>query len=64
MSLTPLGIEHGPYDSKSSMLLSTLTWHACKSETLGSLYNILSPRIKWCMNRRLKVLQEARGKLG
>ena len=51
-------------DSKSNMLLSTLTWHLLvRLRLLSSLYchalliplNHPSPNIKWCMNRSLKI---------
>ena len=59
--LPPVRIKPRPLitsDSKSNTILSGLTWHLLV--TLGSLYshallNHLSPKIKWCMNRTLKI---------
>ena len=74
--LPPMGIEPGPLitsDSKSNYypFYTNLTF-TCKTETLGSLYShalliplksILSPNIKWCMNRSLKISKAAHVKL-
>ena len=67
--LPPVGIEPRPLitsDSKSNTPFYTNWVFACKTETLGSLYSHAlliiakssfppSPKIKWCMNRSLKI---------
>ena len=67
-NVTSVSIE--PLDISLQVQHPPFLVFACKTETLGSLYshvlfklNYSSPKIKWCINRSLKISYAAHAKL-